>query len=125
MVLPLDAVTEDKRRIAAYYTLAVSNICKAEIPIKQSLPRYPIPVTLLARLAVDIHYQGQRLGEKSLITALRHTVKLCDEGLPTYGLVLDVLDSDALKFYQQFDCFYRFTDNPMRLFSPMSVLRKI
>jgi hypothetical protein len=125
MVLPVDVFTGNKNPVAAYYTLAVSSVCKSEIPVIQSLPKYPIPITLLARLAVDINYQGQRLGEKTLISALRHTVRLCDEGLPTYGLVLDVLDDDALKFYQRFDCFHAFTDDPMRLFVPMNVLRKI
>ena len=89
------------------------------------MPRYPLPVVLLARLAVDEQYQGKRLGEKSLIYALRHAVRLCDEGLPAYGLVLEVLDEEALGFYEYFRFFHRFTHDPMRLFVPINVLRKI
>lgn len=111
--------------IAAYYTLAASTISRRDIPVPQSLPRYPVPVTLLARLAVAVNFQGSRLGEKSLVYALRHTVKLSDEGLPSLGLVLDVLDKGALAFYQRFDFFHAFTTDPMRLFAPMIALRKI
>ncbi len=125
LVLTVDEPVAGKRPIASYYTLAASTVCQYEIPTTQSLPRYPVPVALLCRLAVDVNYQAIGLGEKSLISALRHTVRLCDEGLPVYGLILDVLDEDALKFYQRFDFFHSFTDDPMRLFSPMNVLRKI
>ncbi len=125
LVLPVDELVANKKPIAAYYSLAASTIYRQDIPSAQSLPRYPVPVALLARLAVDVNYQGNRLGEKSLIYALRHVVRLCDEGLPAYGLVLDVLDDDALKFYQRFNFFRIFTNDPMRLFVPMNVLRKI
>ena len=125
MVLPVANVENDKRLIAAYYTLAVASVQRKSLPVKKSLPKYPIPVALLARLAVDLKYQNMRLGEKSLISALRHAVRLCDEGLPAYGLVLDVLDEDALSFYQRYDIFHQLSNDPMRLFAPMSVLRKI
>lgn len=125
LVLAVNDLVTDKRPIAAYYTLAASTICKTDITNTQSLPRYPVPVALLARLAVDVDYQGKGLGGKTLISAMRHAVRLCDEGLPVYGLILDVLDDDVLQFYQKYDFFYGFTDNPMRLFAPMSSLRKI
>jgi len=36
-----------------------------------------------------------------------------------------ILDQEALAFYQRFVVFQSFTDNPMRIFVLMSVLRKI
>lgn len=125
LVLPEASTSPGKTPIAAYYTLAASTIFRQEIPSEQSLPGYPLPVALLARLAVDLNHQGKRLGEKSLISALRHVVRLCDEGLPAFGLILDVLDEDALKFYQGFNFFHCLTEDPMKLFVPMNVLRKI
>jgi GNAT superfamily N-acetyltransferase len=115
----------EKNKIAAYYTLASSTVIKSEIPSHQSLPHYPIPVVLLARLAVDKQYQGEGLGAKLLVTALRHTVELTNQGLPAYGLVLDVLDDDALSFYRYFDFFEPFTDDPMRLFIGMDSIKKL
>ena len=123
-VLPVDEDAE-KKMVAAYYTLAMSTVTPKKLPIKQSLPNYAIATVLLARLAVDVNFQGRHLGEKSLIAALRHAVQLCDSGLPALGLILDVLDEDAFAFYQRFDFFHALTDDPMRLFVSMKTLREI
>lgn len=126
-VLPV--VAEDRQpkklQIAAYYSLASSTVMKEEIPSNKNLPGYPVPVVLLARLAVDHQFKAQRLGEKTLITALRKSVELTDNGLPALGVILDVLDGDALGFYQHYKMFEPFTDDPMRLFAAMHTLRQI
>ena len=114
-----------KEKIAAYFTLSSSTVIREDIPFDKSLPGFPVPVVLLARLAVSDEYQGQRLGEKTLIASLRKAVELTDTGLPALGLILDVLDQDALKFYQHYGMFKPFTDDPMRLFISMHVLRQI
>ena len=125
-VLPGDElVMGEKTPIAAYYTLATCIVSREEIPTDERLPGYPVPVVLLARLAVDHRFQGQRVGEKTLVSALRHNVTLTERGLPAMGLILDVLDDDALAFYQRFDLFQPFTDDPMRLFVPMKVVEQI
>lgn len=110
--------------VTSYYTLAPSTIHREAIPCT-GLPLYPIPVTLLARLAVDVNYQGKNLGKKSLIYALRHSVRLRNQGLPTQGLVLDVLDEEALSFYKGFNFFQECIDNPMKLYISMNELQKI
>lgn len=114
-----------KLQIAAYYSLASSTVMKEEIPSDKRLPGYPVPVVLLARLAVDEQFKQQRLGEKTLITALRKSVELTDHGLPALGVILDVLDGDELGFYQRYEMFEPFTDDPMRLFAAMHTLRQI
>ena len=116
---------QEKAAVAAYHTLASATVSRGEIPFDRSLPRYPVPVVLLARLAIDKQYQGQRIGDKTLVTALRKSVELTNKGLPALGLVLDVLDDDALCFYQRYEMFEPFTDNPMKLFAPMHVLAQI
>ena len=121
----IDEKQGTKRKVIGYYTLASSTVIKSSIPTNQSLPHYPVPVVLLARLAVDKNYQNKGLGAKILVTALRHAVELTNQGLPAYGLVLDVLDDDALKFYQCFDFFEPFTDNPMRLFIGMNSIKQL
>ena len=114
-----------KTPIAAYYSLASSTVDRESLPTDKSLPRYPVSVVLLARLAVDKEFSGQRLGEKTLITALRKAVELADTGLPALGVILDVLDEDALRFYQHYDMFEPFTDDPMRLFVSMNTLKQV
>jgi ribosomal protein S18 acetylase RimI-like enzyme len=120
-----EMVAGQKTPIAAYYTLASCTVTRAEIPTDKRLPGYPVPVVLLARLAVDHHFQRQRLGEKTLVAALRRSIILTERGLPAMGLILDVLDEDALAFYQRFDLFQPFTDDPMRLFLPMNIAAQI
>ncbi|QBR83786.1 GNAT family N-acetyltransferase [Legionella israelensis] len=124
MVLTTNEHFSDKKEIAVYYTLSASTVKRKDIP-STSLPTYPIPVTMLARLAVNQKFQGKKLGTKSLIYALRHAVKLNDLGLSTHGLILDALDDNALKFYQKFDFFHPLPGNPLRLFVSMTELRKI
>jgi GNAT superfamily N-acetyltransferase len=121
----LEEAQADKLPIAAYYTLASATVSKSSLPTTQSLPQYPVPVVLLARLAIDQKHQGKGLGVKILISALRHSVQLVEQGLPAFGLILDVLDDDALKFYQRFDFFEPVTDDPMRLFVGMGRLRQV
>jgi GNAT superfamily N-acetyltransferase len=114
-----------KQPIAAYYTLAASTVIRSEIPATQSLPTYPVPVVMLARLAVNRRHQGRKLGSKTLIYALRQAANLSKSGLPAYGVILDVLDDQALAFYHHFELFKPFTNNPMRLFVPMKTLERI
>jgi GNAT superfamily N-acetyltransferase len=126
-VLPAKQLPEtgEKFAIRAYFTLAYSTAAREKIPLDLSLPAYPVPVILLARLAVASDYQGQNIGKKTLVTALRQCVTLTDRSLPVLGVVLDVLDTQALSFYQKFTLFKPFTDNPMRLFVSLNVLRQI
>lgn len=126
-VLPVtgDVSAGAKLPIAAYYTLASATVKREEIPLDKRLPAYPVPIVLLARLAVAETFQGQHLGEKTLVTALRKAAELTNQGLPAFGLVLDVLDGQALAFYQHFEVFEPFMHNPMRLFAPMHVVKQV
>jgi len=124
-VLTTDTINNQKQQIASYFTLAGSTITKDSIAWKSSLPSYPIAVILLARLAVDVKFQGKKIGKKALIAALRKAYKLSEIGLSAYGLILDVLDEEALAFYQQFNFFDPLSDNPMKLFVGMNVLKDL
>lgn len=116
----------DRQTVAAYYTLAATTLYRSDIIPSQSLPSYPIPTALIARLAVNRQFQGQRLGEKTLITALENAVQLSDNGLPMYGVALDVLDDDAMGFYRQFDFFSLTNDKEYRrLFVSIQTLRQL
>src|SRR5438309_8913779 len=63
--------------ILGYYTLSSYGIDTGELPagVAKKLPRYPlIPATLLGRLAIDLRYQGQGVGELLLMDALHRAV---------------------------------------------------
>ncbi len=125
VVLSADCQDSKKQRILAYYTLAGSTITRETVPASSSLPRYPIPVILLARLAVDRRYQGQGLGEKTLVSALQNAQQLNQRGLPAYGVVLDVLDDDAMGFYEKFEFFKLTHSKERKLFVSMQTLNQL
>lgn len=116
--------TSGKPEVAAYYTLAHQTLVREALPDPSRLPRYPVPVILLAQLGIDQRFHRQGLGAKTLVHALRHACQIASnpKGLPAMGVVLDVLDHEALAFYQSFDFFLPLTDNPMKLFVPMASL---
>ncbi len=127
-VLPY--TTEDsaeKPQVAAYYTLAQQTLVREALPDPSRLPRYPVPVILLAQLGIDQRFHRQGLGAKTLVYALRHAYQIASnpKALPAMGVVLDVLDQDALAFYQSFEFFLPLTDNPMKLFVPMASLETL
>ena len=127
-VLP-DRAAESSRKsqVAAYYTLAYQTLIREDLPDLTRLPRYPVPVILLAQLGIDQRFQRQGLGAKTLVHALRQAYKIaCNpEGIPAIGVVLDVLDQDALFFYQSFNFFLPLVDNPLKLFVPIKSLESL
>ena len=117
----------EKSHVAAYYTLAYQTLLREELPDPSRLPRYPVPVILIAQLGIDQRFHRQGLGAKTLAHALRHAYQIANnpKGIPAMGVVLDVLDQDALTFYQSFDFFLPLTDNPMKLFVPIASLESL
>ena len=63
-------------QVAGYYTVAAGAIKFEVLPdhLARSLPCYPLPVLLLARLAVDLRYQRQGLHVGLLVEQLQSTV---------------------------------------------------
>jgi predicted N-acetyltransferase YhbS len=69
--------------------------------VKKGLARYPIPVMLLARLAVDQRYQGMRIGKGLLKDAMRRTLK-ASEYAGIRAIFVHAEDDKARMFYEQF-----------------------
>lgn len=127
-ILPYTREESSKKfLVAAYYTLAYQTLMREELPDPTRLPRYPVPVILLAQLGIDQRFQRQGLGAKTLVHALREAYEIaCNPlGIPATGVVLDVLDQDALSFYQSFNFFLPLTDNPLKLFVPITSLETL
>jgi predicted N-acetyltransferase YhbS len=64
--------TTDSHIVVGYYSLAASQILYADAPsrLQKGAPRHPVPVVLLARLAVDRAWQGRGLGAGLLKDAI-------------------------------------------------------
>ena len=65
------ALPEKSREVAGFYALSAGSIEHATFPPEdvKPLPRYPVPVALIGRLAVDRRWAGQGLGSALLTDA--------------------------------------------------------
>lgn len=124
MVLP---TKEDEADICAYYTLSHTEIERQTLPrsVAKKLPHYPIPVILIAQLAVHQQSHGQGLGKITLIRALKHAYDI-NGHLPSYAVVVDALEDQVQGFYEQYGFAVLDTDNHRkRLFLSMKTVAKL
>jgi ribosomal protein S18 acetylase RimI-like enzyme len=108
----------DPRRLAGYFTLSAGSVSCSELPesLAKKLPRYPVPVALIGRLAVDAAFQGKGLGSILLVDACRK-VAHASTTLAVAGLVVDAKDAAAAAFYRHFG-FLPLPGQPARLVLP-------
>lgn len=111
--------------VVGYYSLAAGSVSHetATGRIKQGLARHPIPVILLARLAVDRHWTGQGLGSALLKDALKRTAQAA-ETIGARALLVHALDDEAKSFYEHFD-FEPSPTDPYHLFLIMKQLKRL
>jgi GNAT superfamily N-acetyltransferase len=108
-------VTTRDGRVVGFYSLAFGSISHddAASKIKKELPLHPIPVILLARLAVDLKEKGKGLGKALLRDALLRTIQAADIG-GLRAMLTHAKDEDAKRFYEQFG-FEESPINPLTL----------
>lgn len=108
-----------------YYTLAVGHVLREEAPerLRKGLARHPVPIMLLARLAIDRRWQGQGIGKALLKDAMLRTLQAADiAGIR--ALAVHAKDEAARTFYERFDFVPSPTD-PMHLFALLKDVRRI
>ena len=73
--------------VVGYVSLTTGSIRREAAPKRyaRGMPRHPIPMILIARLAVDQRHQGQHLGSRLLAEALRLTVAASDAAASGFG----------------------------------------
>lgn len=112
-------------RILGYYTVVTRTIESELVPNDNKLPRGSIGVVLLGRLAVDKNAQGQGLGRRMLLRAIRQT-ELASREIGIYALVLDAIDDEARSWYLSLNFgFEALVDDPNRLFLPINIIRQL
>ena len=90
--------------VVGYYSLAAGQVTHEDAAprVATGMPRRPIPVMLLARLAIDRSWQGRGLGAAMLADAMRRTLQAADiAGIR--ALVVHAKDEKARPFYEHFN----------------------
>lgn len=90
--------------VVGYYSLTVGGIGHSEATdrVRKSMPRYPIPVLILARLAVDKDLHRQGLGKGLLKDVLIRTAQAADI-VGIRALLVHAKDDQARTFYAHYD----------------------
>ena len=96
-------VVSDGERIAGYFSLTVGQIDTLEAleRFRRGMGQYPIPLVILARLAVDLDYQGQGLGFSLLQDAINRTLAIAEQA-GIRALLTHPIDAEAEAFYRRF-----------------------
>lgn len=110
--------------VVGYYSLAVGQVEYADAParLKKGLARHPVPIMLLARLAVHKDWQRKGVGRGLLKDAVLRTLQAAGiAGIR--ALAVHAKDDTARQYYEQFDFIPSPTDE-LHLFVLLKDLRR-
>lgn len=87
--------------VAGFYSLTVGSVDPPEAPhrVTKGMPRHPVPVIILARLAVDIPHQGRGLGRAFIKDALLRTLNV-SEIVGIRAILVHAKDDAVCTWYQ-------------------------
>ena len=89
--------------------------------LTKGLARHPVPIMLLARLAVETAWQGKGLGSGLLKDAMLRTLQAADiAGIRAFAV--HAKDEEAGSFYERFD-FVASPSDPYHLFRLLKDIR--
>ena len=117
--------TPGARFIHGYYALSAGAVAFDQVPreLRKRLPRYPVPVAHLGRLAVDRSAAGQRLGEFLLMDALARTLRAADQ-IGIHAVEVVAINESARSFYRKYG-FHTLKDDRHHLYLPITTVKKL
>lgn len=128
MLLPaINPLPNGKYPICSFFTVAPSSIKRASLPTKiaKSVPHYPIPVFLIAQLAVHTACHGQGLEKITLVKALEYLWKVNDH-MRAFAIIVDCLNENVEQFYTKYGFELLNSENERtRLFIPMKTVAQL
>lgn len=109
-------VAREANRVVGFYTLVFGQVAYDDAPerLRKGLARHPVPIMVLARLAIATDVQGKGLGAGLLKDALLRTLQAAEiAGLRAFAV--HAKDDEARAFYERFD-FLPSPADPFQLF---------
>lgn len=113
--------------ICSFFTIAPSSIARKSLPkaLAKKLPYYPVPVFLLAQLAVDERYLNRGLGKITLIKALENLWEINSQ-MRAYTVIVDCINENAKQFYEHFGFEFLYSHTRRdRLYIPMKAIAQL
>jgi GNAT superfamily N-acetyltransferase len=110
-------------RVVGYYAIAAASVHRDESPerVVKGLARHPVPVAVIARLAVDRSEHGKGVGAALLKDALMRIAGAADI-IGVRAVLVHAKDEAARAFYQRFD-FVSSPVDPLQMFLLMKDVR--
>ncbi|MCF8209383.1 MAG: GNAT family N-acetyltransferase [Rhodoferax sp.] len=104
-------VVADDDRVAGYFSLTVGQVDILDAPerVRKGMGQYPLPVVILARLAVSTRDQGRGIGFGLLQDAIRRTFLIAEQA-GIRAMLTHPIDEAAALFYSRFG----FSASPLR-----------
>lgn len=104
-------VVADGSRVVGYFSLTVGQVDVLQAPerIRKGMGQYPLPVVVLARLAVSQRDQGRGIGFGMLQDAIRRTMLVAEQA-GIRAMLTHPIDEHAARFYTRFG----FIASPLR-----------
>lgn len=96
--------TEDGRKVVGFYALAAASVRPKDATerlLRGQPKRQPVPVILLARLAVDLDHQGNQLGRSLLQDALLRCATAAGS-IGARAVIVHAVSDGAVRFYERF-----------------------
>lgn len=104
-------VVADDSQVLGYFSLTVGQIDTLDAPdrFRKGMGQYPLPVVILARLAVSRSHHGRGIGFGLLQDAIRRTLLIAEQA-GIRAMLTHPIDDEAAKFYTRFG----FIQSPLR-----------
>lgn len=114
------ALAEDGLTVVGFVTVSAGLVATTDMPAGLKLPRYPLPVMRVGRLAVDGRHRGRGIGKGLLRFALR-LAREWSAHVGIYGVAVEAKHVAARDSYLQLG-FLAGRDDPLNMILPLATL---
>lgn len=114
------ALADDGVSVIGFVTLSAGQVATAQLPSTLKLPRYPLPVLRIGRLAIDTRHQGHGVGSGLLGFGLTLAIEW-SQRVGVYGVAVEAKNDEARAFYLGLG-FLSGVDDPRHMILPLSTL---
>lgn len=112
-------------KVVGYYTVSMGQIEYQSLPqpSQKGIPKYPIPIVLIGKLAIDTKFQDQGLEKYLLMDILERSIRVSNE-IAIFAIIVDAKNEKAKEFYARYG-FVQLQNRPFSLILPMNTVKKL